>query len=154
MASEVGCSEDFVADSDEQGDTLVSKKKTKAFVWKYFGFETDSNSHLRDIDKCRLCQAIVAAKDSNTLNLYSHLRSTHPEEFLLVQRTSNKSSKQAKGQKTPCRDGQTSIIDSWSKQQPLSSSSKEHKALTNSVAYCLARDMLPLSTVDKPGLEL
>ena len=43
------------------------------------------------------------------------------------------------------------IIDSWSKQQPLSSSSKEYKALTNSVAYYLARDMLPLSIVDKPG---
>ena len=70
-----------------------------------------------------------------------------------MQRASNKSSKQAKGQKTPCRDRQTSIIDSWSKQQPLSSSSKEHKALTNSVAYCLARDMLPLSTVDKPGFR-
>ena len=155
MASEVGCSEEFVTDSDAQGDTLVSKKKTKAFVWKYFGFETDSNGRPRDVDmpKCRLCQAIVAAKDSNTSNLYSHLRSTHPEELLLVQRTSNKSYKQAKGQKTPSRDGQTSIIDSWSKQQPLSSSSKEHKALTNSVAYCLARDMLPLSTVDKPGFR-
>ena len=43
MASEVGCSEDFVTDRNVQGDTLVLKKKTKAFVWKYFGFETDSN---------------------------------------------------------------------------------------------------------------
>ena len=70
MASEVGCSEDFVTDSDAQGDTLVSKKKTKAFVWKYFGFETDSNGRSRDVDtpKCRLCQAIVATKDSNTSN--------------------------------------------------------------------------------------
>ena len=25
--------------------------------------------------------------------------------------------------------------------------------MTNSVAYCLARDMLPLSTVDKPGFR-
>ena len=32
----------------------------------------------------------VAVKDSNTLNLYSHLRSTHPEELLLVQCASNK----------------------------------------------------------------
>ena len=28
---------------------------------------------------------------------------------------------------------------------------EEHKALTNSVAYCQARDILSLSTVDKPG---
>ena len=50
-------------------------------------------------------------------------------------------------------DKHPAIIDSLSKKQPLSSFSKEHKALTNSVAYCLARDMLPLSTVDKPGFR-
>ena len=88
MASEVGCTEDFVTDSDIQGDTFISRKKTKAFVWKYFGFETDSNGCLRCVEmlKCRLCQATVAAKDYNMSNLYSHLfRSTCPKEFLLVQ---------------------------------------------------------------------
>ena len=103
--------------------------------------------------KCHLCQTTVAAKDSNNSSLYGYLRSMYPEKFLLVQCASNKSSKQANGQKTSCRDGQTLIIDSWSKQQPLSSSSKEHKALTNSFAYCLAKNMLPLSTVDKPGFR-
>ena len=130
-------------------DTLVSKKKTKAFVWKYFGFETDANgSPLRvDSPKCRLCQATVAAKDSNTSNLYSHLRNKHPQEFLIAQRASSSKTKSSH------RSAQASILDSWSKQRPLSSSSKEHKALTNSVTCCLARDMLPLSTVDKPGFR-
>ena len=45
------------------------------------------------------------------------------------------------------------LLDSWDKQRPLSSSSKEHKALTNAVTYCLASDMLPLTTVDKPGFR-
>ena len=60
MASEVSCIEDFVPDSNVQGDTLVSKKKTKAFVWKYFGFETDSNGCPRSVDtpNCHLCQAV------------------------------------------------------------------------------------------------
>ena len=113
VASEVGCSKDFVTDSDVQGDTLVSKKKTKAFVWR---FETDSNGLSCSVNtpKCLLYQATVAAKDSDTSNLYSHLRSTLPEKLLQVQCASNKSSKQAKGQKTSCEDGQTSIIDLWS----------------------------------------
>ena len=118
MASEVGYSEDFVTDSDVQGDTLVSKKKTKAFVWKYFGYETDSNGCLCSVNtpKCLLCQATVAPKDSDTSNLISHLRSTHPEKLLQVQCASNKRSKQGKGQKTSCEDGQTSVIDDlWSK---------------------------------------
>ena len=65
---------------------------------KYFGFEIGSDGCLCyvDIPKCCLCQATVAAKDSNTLNLHSHLRNMHPEEFLLVQHASNKSSKQGK----------------------------------------------------------
>ena len=123
MVSEVSSSESCVTDSNAQGDALVSKKKIKAFVWKYFGFETGSDGRLRCVNmpKCRLCQATVAVKDSNTLNLLSHLRSMHPGEFLLVQRASNNSAKQGKGQKISCRDGQTSIIDSLSKKQPLSS---------------------------------
>ena len=56
-------------------DTLVSKKKTKAFVWKHFRFEMDSNGHPLRVDapKCRLCQATVVAKVSNMSNLYSFL---------------------------------------------------------------------------------
>ena len=93
-------------------DTLVLMKKTKAFVWKYFGFETNSNGRpcCVDMPKCHLWQVTIVARDCNTLNLYSHLRSTHPEEFVLVQRASNKSSKQAWSQKIFCRDEQTSII--------------------------------------------
>ena len=81
MASEVSCNEEFVTDSNVQGDTLVSKKKTKAFIKKYFGFETDSYGRpcCIDMPKCHLYQAIVAAKDSNPSNLYSHLRSMHLE---------------------------------------------------------------------------
>ena len=59
--------------NEPDSNTLVSKEKITSFVWKYFGFETDRNGHPLCIDapKCRLCQATVAAKDSNTSNLYS-----------------------------------------------------------------------------------
>ena len=58
----------------------------RSFVWKYFGFETDRNGHPLRVDtpKYRLCQATVAAKDSNTSNLYSHLQNKHPEEFVIA----------------------------------------------------------------------
>ena len=148
MASDIDSPDERIEEYETVGsDSLVSKKKTKSFVWNYFGFESDGNGRPRCINspKCHLCRATIAAKDSNTTNLYSHLKSKHPEEFLLAQRASNKGSLE--------RKGQASILDSWKKQQLLSSSSKEHKSLTNSIAYCLARDMLPLSTVDKPGFR-
>ena len=62
----------------DSGVHLVPKRKTKVFVWKYFGFEADRNGRplCVDLPKCRLCpnHTTVAAKDSNTSNLYSHLK--------------------------------------------------------------------------------
>ena len=39
MASEVGCSEDFVTDSNAQGDTLVSKKRPKLLYGSILGLK-------------------------------------------------------------------------------------------------------------------
>ena len=39
------------------------------------------------------------------------------------------------------------------KNRKFDRSSREHKELTRSVTTCLAKDMLPLSTVDKPGFR-
>ena len=93
VSDEEGHSSDERIEEYDKPDsnTLVSKKKTTSFVWKYFGFETDGNGRpLRlNAPKCRLCQATVAAKDSNTSNLYSHLRNKHPEEFVIAQRASS-----------------------------------------------------------------
>ena len=41
----------------------------------------------------------------------------------------------------------------WDKTKLFSSSSDEYKKLTKSVTYCLAKDILPISTVDKPGFK-
>ena len=56
--------EEIEENDTANSDTLVLKKKTKAFVWKYFRFETDGNGHPLRVDspKCRLCQATVAAR--------------------------------------------------------------------------------------------
>ena len=48
---------------------------------------------------------------------------------------------------------QLSLATTWERQKLLSTSSREHKKLTKSVATSLAKDMLPLSTVDKPGFR-
>ena len=79
-------SDKIIEEYDEpDGNTLVSKKKTTSFMWKYFGFEMDRNGRPLHVDvlKCRLCQTTIAVKDSNTSNLYSHLQNKHPEEFVI-----------------------------------------------------------------------
>ena len=143
--------ESIVEVNDAEAE-LVLTKNTKSLVWKYFGFEVNDDGRPTSLDtpKCRLCQLPVGAKDSNTTNLYSHLKIKHPEEFSLLQCTN--SSKRCKAQKETGKN-QPSLTETWNKHKLLSSDSREHKELTTSVACCLARDMLPLSTVDKPGFR-
>ena len=47
---------------------------------------------------------------------------------------------------------QSSLEATWDKTK-LFSSSHEYKDLTKSVTYCLVKDMLPISTLDKPGFK-
>ena len=133
------------------GSQLVSKPNAKAFVWKYFGFERNEKGKPRSKDhpKCRLCRLEIAAKDGNTSNLYSHLRNKHPEEYDIVQgAATNGTSSRRQSDKL-----QPSLEATWDKTKLFSSSSAEYKDLTKSVTYCLARDMLPISTVEKPGFK-
>ena len=116
---------------------LVSKKNTKALVWKYFGFEVDANGQPLSMEapKCPLCYNNVAVKDSNTTNLHSHLKHKHPEEYSLVQRASEKGRKKEKAPDP----NQPSLTATWDKQKLLLTSSREHKELTKSVANCLVK---------------
>ena len=49
--------------------------------------------------------------------------------------------------------GQPSLMEAFQKVTPLPTSSREHTELTRSVTYCLAKDMLPISTVEKTGFK-
>jgi len=75
-------------ETETKSDVLVLKRKAKAFVWKYFGFKRDGNGCPLCVDllKYHLCPShtMVAAKDSNTSNLCSHLKSKYLEEYALA----------------------------------------------------------------------
>ncbi len=125
---------------------LVAKRNTIAPVWKHFGFEADEKGKPRSPDhpKCRVCHQDVATKDGNTSNLYSHLKNRHPELYLQVEKKRPSTARPA---------GHPSLSEAWQRTQTLASSSREHKELTKAVTYCLAKDILPISTVDKPGFK-
>ncbi|QQP34601.1 Zinc finger BED domaincontaining protein 1like [Caligus rogercresseyi] len=59
---------------------LVAKKNANAPVWAHFGFRQDDKGEPTNLDEplCRICNKKVAAKDSNTTNLKSHLKNSHP----------------------------------------------------------------------------
>ena len=125
---------------------LLAKCKTGAPVWKHFGFEADEKGHPRLPDhlKCCVCHQNVAAKDGNTSNPYSHLKNRHPEVY-------SKLEKRPSSGKRDRPVSQPSLPEAWQRTKMLPSSSREHKELTKAVTYCLTKDMLPISTVDKAG---
>lgn len=57
---------------------LVPKRGATSVIWRWFGFEesdTDQKTVL-----CKLCCKPIATTDSNTTNLFYHLRKKHVSE--------------------------------------------------------------------------
>ena len=82
------------------------------------------------------------AKGSNTSNLQSHLMNHHPLKFAKI--------KQAKSVDKPMTNsGQIMIDVAMSRGEKYPRSSKRWQQLTDSVTHCLAKDMMPIYSVDK-----
>lgn len=133
---------------------LVSKAKTTSPVWRFFGFEAgdDGNPKNEEVAVCRIgggCRRkTVLVRGGNTSNLLSHLRNHHPKEFMEI----NQARKGKGAQKaTKSSKGQASVVDLIEREVKYERSSRKWKQLTDSVAFCLAKDMLPMYTVEKKG---
>ena len=64
--------------------------------------------------------------------------------------------KQGQGPSTrrqPTTQGQSSISEAFSKMQKYKRGGKQWQKLTNSVTHCLAKDMMPIYTVEKSGFK-
>ena len=131
---------------------LVSKPNTTSPVWKYFALECDEQGHFKSKDTiiCRLCSSEVIAKGGNTSNLQSHLRVYHPSHYAELP-------KKVQGEKDKISKridkSQPTITNTLEKLKKYDHSSKKWKELTDSVTYFLAKDMLPVHTVEKEGFQ-
>ena len=136
-------------DHVDDHERLLAKPRTKAAIWSFFGFlpSAEDKDKIDNLDKplCRKCREPVPIKHSATSNLYTHLRYHHKELYETVKGNASSSSSSSSSQPT--------IAAAFDKVKPLDTKSKEHKSLTDSITRCLARDMLPIRTVEKPGFK-
>ena len=135
------------------GTGLVEKKNTKSPVWRYFAFEADASGKLKDINKpkCKLCQEDITACFGNNSNLYTHIRNKHASIY-----SSLAKERQELSSSTRDRDSsssQTSVTAVFERSRKYDRKSREHSELTRSATKFLAKDMLSISTVDKPGFR-
>ena len=136
---------------------LVPKPNTTSPVWKYFALEIDEKGKVKNDEEVVywLCSKEVIAKGSNTSNLISHLRVHHPLQYIDYQKMQKE--KDEKVSKAGASKGndvtQTTIVSTMEKLKKYDRSSKKWKQLTDSVTYFLAKDMLPLYSVEKKDFK-
>lgn len=130
--------------SDETPPTteLVLKKGSHSVVWKYFGYKKDNEGQSNVI--CKACFAVVAAPQGNTTNLYQHLKRHHKVQY----------DEAVQGKKSESRPTkQTSITDTLHNAMPYPHNSIKSKEITEAIAYYLAKDMVPINTVERDGFR-
>ena len=127
---------------------LLDKPNTKVPVWRHFGFRPDGAGKIGDIDlpTCKCCSHEVPTKNSNTTNLYTHLKNHHPDLYEDIKPTRVTSRKTSSG-------NQVTISESFERSKMLDTKSREHKELTSAITRCIAKDMLPISVVEKDGFK-
>ena len=136
--------------------TLCSKKVSGAntsAVWQYFGFQENESDN--DVPTCKLYLKKVRAAGGNTSNLRRHLKDHHPVESSKISKEKlpkRQDDGGASRQSTSQRQ-QQSISDAFQKYQKYERGSKQWQKLMDSVAKCLAKDMMPIYTVEKSGFQ-
>jgi hypothetical protein len=138
---------------------LRSKKVSGAstsLVWQYFGYKEDENDN--DLPTCKLCLRKVRAAGGNTSNLRRHIKDHHPVESSKIAKTKPDkrradTANAGQSSESTSQRQQLSITDAFSKLQKYERGGKQWQKLTNSVTKCLAKDMMPIYTVEKSGFQ-
>jgi len=126
-----------------KAEELVSKRGSSSIIWNWFGFKkSEAEQHFT---MCKACK-LVPTKDSNTTNLFHHLKHKHKPEYEDSQKMCEdaeaaSTSTKASGKKPTT---QTKLADAFTHYTPYDHQSKPWKELTEAVAFCLPKDMLPL----------
>ncbi|XP_051571349.1 E3 SUMO-protein ligase ZBED1-like [Myxocyprinus asiaticus] len=126
-------------------ETLVSKKNSMSVVWGYFGFKKEDAAQHQVL--CKTCLANVATSRGNTTNLYQHLKKHHKAMYNSCMAKKPNTSVSSK----PNTTRQGSLTEMFLSLTPYERTSKQHVEITQAVTEFITKDMMPLSTVTKPG---
>ena len=138
------------------GVFLMKKRNTKSNVWQSFGLMATEDGKIieKEQDKpiCRSCGKGVLAKGSNTTNLFQHLREHHLLTFAELA-PSQSSSKSKSTETEPASSKQATLEETITRSAKYLSDSAQAKELNRDVTYYIAKDSVPISSVEKPGFK-
>ena len=100
---------------------------------------------------CKACNKAVPAKGGNITNLYEHLEDHHPDLYNNVAHKIPNRPKVLSGEQLDT--SQPTSIETIECMSMYASNSSQAQELNRVVTFFLAKDMQPLSTVNKPGFK-
>uniref|UniRef100_A0AAR2K029 BED-type domain-containing protein n=1 Tax=Pygocentrus nattereri TaxID=42514 RepID=A0AAR2K029_PYGNA len=137
-----------MAESSAVEEELVMKRGASSVVWRWFGYKISDTLQTAVI--CKICKKQIITKGGNTSNLFHHLRKKkHPCQYEESQKSREESPASKVSNANPGK--QHSITASLESCTPYDRKSKRWKEITESIAFCLAKDMMPIQTVQKQG---
>ncbi|KAL4005537.1 hypothetical protein ACER0C_005250 [Sarotherodon galilaeus] len=135
-------------DTGASEEELVGKKKTNgSIIGRWFGFKVSDEQQNNVF--CRECRKSVATKGSSTTNLFHHLQLRHKvqyEECVKLRAVAQT----AKSSEVPAVK-QATLQHSYTPAVPYDTKSEKWGEITKAVAYHIAKDMVPISTVEQEG---
>ena len=105
---------------------------------------------------CHQCHSNVRASGENTSNLLSHLHVHHPTQYTQVLQAQKAKVKDSeKGSRaSSSSQGQASIPELFNNAaQKYDRTSRRWREITDSITYCISKDMLPIYTTEKDGFR-
>ena len=135
---------------------LVNKTRTKSVAWDYFGLEKGADGRVVDDGSavCRLCRKRMLAKHGNISNLFSHLKNNHSTVYKEAM-DAVKAKEDSTERRARCVPpvNQPTYQEAMVRSQPYDRKGKKWKELSNSITYFIAKDCLPINTVEGAGFR-
>ena len=136
---------------------IVPKKKVVSPGWDHFWQHVDSEGKVLGSDTAMCCRfhCNIRANSGNTSNLLSHLRVHHLTQYTQVLQMQKAKVKES--EKGSCvsssSQGEASIPELFNKAQKYNRTSRRLHEITDSITYCISKDILPIYTTEKDGFR-
>lgn len=136
-------------DQPTQTEELVPKRGATSVAWTWFGYKK-TDVHQTTV-VCKVCWLPVPTTDSNTTNLFYHLRKNHEKEYRESQRAKTAKAASSGGVSAQNKLQTQTLQQAFTRGTPYSHSSRRWKEITSAVAKHICKDMVPIYTVEKRG---
>lgn len=131
-------------DGAAEEELVVKTKNNGSVIWRWFGFKVADEQQNKVF--CRECRKHIPTKGSSTTNLFHHLQQRHKVQY----EECVKLRAAPQSVKSPAPK-QTTVQKSFTHSVPYAKKSEKWGNITKAVAVHIAKDMVPIATVEQDG---